>query len=106
MATRAEIRAKLGIKTIEHPDVANKELTEEESKEYENFLIGLREWHKEIDENIKNYCSRCKYYKTENATKKCDSWIHGCSYGVSCKYIGKAKGEDMSRYANRRKIDL
>ena len=86
MATRAEIRKKLGIVTLEDPSVANKELSEK-------------------DENIKSFCSRCKYYGTKEADK-CDSLIHGCSYGVDCKYIGKAKGEDMSRYENRKIMDF
>lgn len=60
MATRAEIRKRLGIVTLEDPAVANKELSE----------------------------------------------IHGCSYGVDCKYIGKAKGEYMSRYENRKIMDF
>lgn len=105
MATRAEIRKELGIVTIEHPDVANKELTEQEALEYKEFLHKLCEFHKEIVKNIEEYCFRCRYYQTEESDK-CDSWIHGCSYGVSCKYIGKAKGEDMSHYENRRKINL
>lgn len=105
MATRAEIRKELGIVTIEHPEVANKELSEQEALEYKKFMASLCDFDKEIDENIKNYCTRCKYYETDESDK-CDSWIHGSSYGVSCKYIGKAKGEDMSRYENRGKIDL
>ena len=91
MATRAEIRAKLGIKTLESSDVANKELTE-----YEQFMTRLCEFHKEIDDNIKNYCSRCRYYQTEESDK-CDSWIHGSSYGVTCKYIDRAKDEERIR---------
>lgn len=105
MATRAEIRRKLGIVVLEHPNIANKELPEAEAQEYEQFMTYLQEFERKIEENIKNYCSRCKYYETEE-WKKCDSWMHGSSYGVSCKYIGKAKGEDMSRYAKRRKIDF
>ena len=105
MVTRAEIRAKLGMRTLEHSDVANKELTEAEATEYEQFMNALMKMHEEINENIEKYCSKCKYYQTEESDK-CDSYIHGCSYGVSCKYIGKAKGEDMSIYANRRKIKL
>ena len=106
MATRAEIRDKIGIVTIEHPDIANKELSEAEAIEYEEFMTKLKDLHKEINENIEKYCSRCKYYKTENSTKKCDSWIHGSSYGVSCIYIAKAKGEDLTRYKNRRIINI
>lgn len=95
MTTRAEIRKKLGIITIESPNVADKELTETEAQEYENFMVGLLNLNKEIDENIKKYCTRCKYYRTEKSNK-CDSVIHGCSYGVSCKYIDKVKGKTRS----------
>lgn len=105
MATRAEIRKKLGIVTLEDPAVANKELSEKDALEYENFMKSLLDFNKEIDENIKSFCSRCKYYRTKEADK-CDSLIHGCSYGVDCKYIGKAKGEDMSRYENRKIMDF
>lgn len=105
METRAEIREKHGIRMLEHPDIANKELTEKEANEYEHYMVSLHNFHEEIDKNIEEFCSRCRYYQTEESDK-CDSWIHGCSYGVSCKYIGKAKGEDMSHYENRRKIDL
>lgn len=38
MATRAEIRKKLGIVTLEDPAVANKELSEKDALEYENFM--------------------------------------------------------------------
>lgn len=105
MATRAEIRKKLGIVTLEDPSVTNKELSEKDALEYENFMKSLLDFNKEIDENIKSFCSRCKYYGTKEADK-CDSLIHGCSYGVDCKYIGKAKGEDMSRYENRKIMDF
>ena len=61
MATRAEIRKKLGIVTLEDPAVANKELSEKDALEYENFMKSLLDFNKEIDENIKSFCSRCKY---------------------------------------------
>ena len=105
MATRAEIRKKFGIVTLEDPSIANSELSEQEAKDYENFLSDLHKLNQEIEENIKKFCSRCRYYRTKESYK-CDSWIHGCSYGVDCKYIGKAKGEDMSRYDNRKRIDF
>lgn len=110
MATRGEIRAEFGIVTIEHPDIANKELTTAEANEYREFIKKFKEvttdWNKEIDENIEKYCSKCKYYNTKDSTKKCDSWIHGSSYGVDCIYIAKAKGEDLTYYKNRRTIDF
>mgnify|MGYP007027082325 CR=1 FL=1 len=37
MATRAEIRKKLGIVTLEDPAVTNKELSEKDALEYEKF---------------------------------------------------------------------
>ena len=91
----AEVAARMGRKAT--PDGIR--------KEYENFMKSLLDFNKEIDENIKSFCSRCKYYGTKEADK-CDSLIHGCSYGVDCKYIGKAKGEDMSRYENRKIMDF
>lgn len=39
--TRAEIREKHGISMIEHPNIANKELSDEEAKGYENFILGI-----------------------------------------------------------------
>lgn len=57
MATRAEIRKKLGIVTLEDPSVANKELSEKDALEYENFMKSLLDFNKEIDENIKSFCS-------------------------------------------------
>lgn len=105
MATRAEIRKKHGIVILERPDFANKELTEKEANEYEQFIVSLCDFYEEIDKNIKDYCSNCRYYQTDESDK-CDSLIHGSSYGVDCKYIGKAKGEDMGKYENRRKINL
>lgn len=35
--TRAKIRAKYGIEQLEHPSIANKELSEKESDAYEKF---------------------------------------------------------------------
>lgn len=92
MTTRAEIRRKLGIVTIESPSVANKELSEIEAKEYEEFMIRLVNSNQQIDEDIKTYCSRCRYYGTAESDK-CDSIRQGCSYGVSCKFIDAAKCE-------------
>lgn len=103
--TRFELQEKHGVKMLLEPKKLYEELTPQEAKEYEDFLISGLKFIEEIEENIKNYCSRCKYYETEDSDK-CDSWIHGCSYGVSCKYIGKAKGEDMSWYENRKIIHL
>lgn len=92
MTTRAEIRRKLGIVTIESPSVANKELSEIEAKEYEEFMTRLVNSNQQIDEDIKTYCSRCRYYGTAESDK-CDSIRQGCSYGVSCKFIDAAKCE-------------
>lgn len=43
MSTRAEIRAKLGVVTLEPPAIANEELSEEDAKMYEDMLIYLKE---------------------------------------------------------------
>ena len=40
--TRAEIRKKYGIVRLEHPDIANRILTDEEAKDYENFVAQLK----------------------------------------------------------------
>ena len=45
MATRAEIRKKLGIVTLEDPSVANKELSEKDALEYENFMKSLLDFN-------------------------------------------------------------
>lgn len=97
--TKGEILQKHGVKML------RTDLNEESDADFENFIIAMVNFQKEIDENIENYCVKCKYYQTKDSDK-CDSWIHGSSYGVDCKYIGKAKGEDMSEYENRKKIDL
>lgn len=41
MATRAEIRAKYGIVRLEHPDIANKELSKEDAEMYEKMVVFL-----------------------------------------------------------------
>lgn len=97
--TRAQIREKHGISMLESPSVANKELSEKEATEYENFVSSLFDIADEIDENIKNFCFRCKYYRTAESDK-CDSVIHGCSYGVSCRYIDKSKGISKQKISN------
>mgnify|MGYP005932074315 FL=1 len=89
--TRAQIREKYGISMLESPSVANKELSEKEAAEYEDCVSLLLRTFDEIDENIEKFCSRCNYYRTTESNK-CDSVIHGCSYGVNCRYIEKAKG--------------
>lgn len=104
--TKAELHEKYGIRMLLSPQELYSELSPQEARDYEELLVATQKWHEEIEENIKIYCSRCKYYETEDSVKKCDSWIHGSSYGVDCKYIGKAKGEDMSQYENRKIIDL
>ena len=43
MATRAELHEKYGIYRIMKPDIANKELTQEEAEMYEKFLQVSRE---------------------------------------------------------------
>ena len=88
--TRAQIREKYGISMLESPSMANKELSEKEAAEYEDFVSSFLKMADEIDENIDKFCSRCKYYRTAESDK-CDSVMHGCSYGVSCRYIEKAK---------------
>lgn len=88
--TRSQIREKYGISMLESPSVANKELSEKEAAEYEDCVSLHLRMFDEIDENIEKFCSRCKYYRTAESDK-CDSVIHGCSYGVSCRYIEKAK---------------
>lgn len=55
--TRSQIREKYGISMLESPSVANKELSEKEAAEYENFVSSLFDIADEIDENIKNFCS-------------------------------------------------
>lgn len=89
--TRSQIREKYGISMLESPSVANKELSEKEAAEYEDCVSLHLRMFDEIDENIEKFCSRCKYYRTAESDK-CDSVIHGCSYGVSFRYIEKAKG--------------
>lgn len=42
--TRAQIRAKYGIVRLEHPDIANKELTEEEAVSYEKSVKVMAEY--------------------------------------------------------------
>lgn len=42
--TRAEIRAKHGITVIESPEVANKQLSEVESKRYENMIVMMKNY--------------------------------------------------------------
>ena len=84
--TRSQIREKYGISMLESPSVANKELSEKEAAEYEDCVSLHLRMFDEIDENIEKFCSRCKYYRTAESDK-CDSVIHGCSYGVSCRYI-------------------
>lgn len=39
--TRAEIRAKHGIVRLEHPDIANKQLSDKEAENYERLVISL-----------------------------------------------------------------
>lgn len=56
--TRAEIRKKLGIVVLEDPKIANKELTKEEAEKYEDFMKSLISWNREIDQNIKDFCTR------------------------------------------------
>ena len=98
--TKGEVLEKYGMRML------RTDLDEEDSDgKFENFIKGMLDFAKEVDENIKNYCVKCKYYQTKDSDK-CDSWIHGASYGVDCKYIGKAKGEDMSKYEGRRIIDF
>lgn len=41
--TRAQIRAKYGITRIEHPDIANEELSDEEAVAYERAAKALAE---------------------------------------------------------------
>lgn len=41
MATRAEIRLKHGIVNIEHPDIANEELSAEDAELYEKMIVHL-----------------------------------------------------------------
>ena len=41
--TRAQIRAKYGIERIEHPDIANKELTPEEARSYELNIQAVQD---------------------------------------------------------------
>ena len=41
--TRAQIRAKYGITKLEHPDIANKELSDEEADAYERVTKALAE---------------------------------------------------------------
>lgn len=43
MATRAELHEKYGIYRLMKPDIANKELTQEEAEMYEKFLQVSRE---------------------------------------------------------------
>lgn len=88
--TRAQIREKYGISMLEPPSIANRKLSEKEASEFEDGILTLLKMFDEIDENIEKFCSRCKYYRTPESDK-CDSVIHGCSYGVSCKYIEKSK---------------
>ena len=90
--TRAEIRKKLGIVVLEDPKIANKELTQEEAEKYEDFMKSLISLNREIDQNVKDFCTRCRYYRT-GLQEKCDSVREGCSYGVTCKYIDKAKSQ-------------
>lgn len=90
--TRAEIRKKLGIVVLEDPKIANKELTQEEAEKYEDFMKFLISLNREIDQNVKDFCTRCRYYRTD-LQEKCDSVREGCSYGVTCKYIDKAKSQ-------------
>ena len=90
--TRAEIRKKLGIVVLEEPKIANKELTQEEAEKYEDFIRSLINLNREVDQNIKEFCERCRYYRTD-LQEKCDSVRKGCSYGVTCKYIYKAKSQ-------------
>lgn len=97
MATRAEIRAKYGIVRLESPEIADKELTEDEAIRYEQSLLEMKKYTDEIDENIKLFCSKCKYYRTDEQ-EKCDSVRKGCSYGVDCRYIKLAKAKGKTQY--------
>ena len=63
--TRAEIRKKLGIVVLEDPKIANKELTQEEAEKYEDFMKSLISLNREIDQNVKDFCTRCRYYRTD-----------------------------------------
>ena len=90
--TRAEIRKKLGIIVLEDPKIANTELSQEEAEEYKNFMESMVNFGKEVEKNEKEFCERCKYYRTD-LQEKCDSVREGCSYGVTCRYIDTAKSK-------------
>ncbi len=53
--TRAQIRERLGISMIENPRIANREMTEDEAKEYESMTLAILEnFRKTAEEKQKN----------------------------------------------------